>query len=146
MSYWNVFLNWGTYCWSSCLYHAICKNNRNCLILDASFGSCNCPNCQKESGSWLFVSDCYILLDIFFCNCNITYALWVLVSEKWVFVSEKAISKIFTLPLLHICIQREKDQCCVLFVGIFCAGMPGSNLGSCQCQARELDSQLLLSA
>ena len=65
------------------------------------------------------------------CNCNICYTLWVFVSESWMFVSEKAISKIFTLSLLHICIQREKDQCCVLFVGIFYAGMPGSNLGSC---------------
>ena len=107
-------------------------NNRNCLILDACSWSCNCPNCQKGSDSCLCASDSYILLDISFCNCNISYTLWVFVSENWIFISEKAKFKVFTLPLLHIYIQREEDQCCVLFVGIFCAGMPGSNLGSCQ--------------
>ena len=117
------------------------QNNRNCLILDAFLGLATVLTVRKiltvgyllltVISFWIFLSDSYILLDISFCNCNITYALWIFVSESWLFVSEKAISKIFTLPLLHICIQREKDQCCVLFMGIFYAGMPGSNLGSC---------------
>ena len=67
MSYWYVFLKWGTYWWSSCFYHAICKNNRNCLILDASLGHATVLTVRKN----LTVG--YLLLTVI--------SLWILLSE-----------------------------------------------------------------